>query len=206
MMKKFRTRNALSNIVAVEKVLNSLNYNRESQLLKVRTPSLEPHECCSEGQLDNIGALLLEMQNRVKDPKSRPDINFVEKRMIALGYVKKGVNPDYARFQEDAMLSQSVWSRYYTGSDVRTSHDTFLKIVIGLKLNLELEEQYLSLAGDGLRITDKIDQIILAIIVLDYLGETEIEEIIALVQDILDFYSEEEVKKGRKPFRKLYNI
>ena len=157
---------------------------------------------------ERLKLLIEDMQKKIQDPENRKDIIFVNNRLIELEYTKEDNTTiiNYSKFQTDAMLNQSVWSRYFNGTNIRTSHDTFLKIVIGLHLDQEAAEKYLSMVGDGFRLTDKRDQIILAVIKLDYFGETEIEKVIEMIQKYLDFFSKEEVKHGGKPFSTLYEI
>ena len=138
--------------------------------------------------------------------KSRKDLAMVEEHMRLRGYVREDGSLDYPRFQLDGDIGQSVWSRYETGSQNRSSHDTLLKIILALKLNESEARTFLTYAGSGFAITDKVDLIVLSYIMTDYLGDDKAEDIVATVSFLLNFYSEQEVKAGRSPLRTLYKM
>lgn len=110
-------------------------------------------------------------------------------------------------FQNEADITQSVWSRYQTSVQNRTDHDTLLKIILGLRLSEKDARHYLSIAGSGFAVaTDMVDRIVLSYIMLDYLGDTNTVDIVNTVMFLLDYYSEQEEKSGRKPLRRLYKL
>ncbi len=148
-----------------------------------------------------------EIDDKLKSiSKRREDLIMVDEHMRKRGYVRKNGSLDYPRFQKDSYIDQSVWSRYETGEQDRSSHKTLLKIILALRLNESEAEQFLAYAGSGFAITDKVDLIILSYIKSDYLGDEKIDDIVEHVEFILNYYSEQEVKKGRKPLKMLYDI
>ena len=145
-----------------------------------------------------------EMMNQMRS--ERKDIDFVNDHLRKRKYVRDDGSIHYSRFQNEAMITQSVWSRYETGAQARADHDTLLKIVLGLRLTQDEAYEYLAMAGSGFAMTDMVDRIVLSYIMLDYEGDVDTIDIVNTVCMLLDFYSEQEVKAGRKSLRKLYKL
>lgn len=197
---------AFDNIIKIEKCMNSLmlkeKYRQGSVAYKFSDSLIS-----DESNNDDINKL----KDMMRTMRMRKDLDFLDTHLRMRGYVRdKGKNIgeiNYALFRDEADITQSVWSRYATGTQTRTDHDTLLKIILGLRLNEADAHYFLSLTGSGFAVaTDMIDRIVLSYIMSDYLGDISTVDIVNTVMFLLDFYSEQEEKAGRKPLRRLYKL
>lgn len=149
---------------------------------------------------------------RQMDIARRADVDFVLAYLVKRGYIlpKKSEDdddvPDTVRFYEDANIVQSVWSRYMNGETRRLNHDTFLKIIIALRMPMCDVYDYMRMTANNFNSLDKRDMYILSIIANDYFGAEDAYQSIEDVSDILQYYSEQEVKSGRMPLKQLYDL
>lgn len=142
----------------------------------------------------------------------RTDVEYVLAYLVKRGYIlpKKAADdedsPDTVRFYEDANIVQSVWSRYMNGETRRLNHDTFLKIIIALRMPMCDVHEYMRMTANNFNSLDKRDMYILSIVANDYFGAEDAYQSIEDVSEILDYYSEQEVKSGRSPLKPLYDL
>lgn len=195
------TANDKDKIIKIEKYINILMSKEKADYESVTYKILDDIENnVSDEDLDKIKMIMRNMCYR-------EDLDFVNMRLQERGYVRKNGTINYTLFQNEADITQSVWSRYQTSVQNRTDHDTLLKIILGLRLSEKDARHYLSIAGSGFAVaTDMVDRIVLSYIMLDYLGDTNTVDIVNTVMFLLDYYSEQEEKSGRKPLRRLYKL
>lgn len=188
-------------IIKIEECINILMSREKSGLESVNYKILDDIETnVSVEELDKIKTIMRNMCYR-------EDLDFVNTRLLERGYVRKNGTVNYTLFQNEADITQSVWSRYQTSVQNRTDHDTLLKIILGLRLNEKDARYYLSLTGSGFAVaTDMVDRIVLSYIMLNYLEDENTVDIVNTVMFLLDYYSKQEVKAGRKPLRLLYKL
>lgn len=199
-----RTKN--DDIVKIEQCVNIL-MRKERE--RTDTTSYKVAAACTREKLQQVD--IAQVKELMRGMCRREDLAFLDTHLRKRGYVRdKGKNAGeihYARFRDEADITQSVWSRYETGTQTRTDHDTLLKIILALRLNAAEAQHYLSLAGSGFAVaTDMVDRIILSYIMCDYLGDTDTIAIVGRVKFILDFYSDQEVSAGKKALRSLYRL
>lgn len=191
-------------IILIEKSINSL-------LLKEKSRQKPVMYKISDVLISDVANDIDKLTDTMRTMRVREDLAFLDTHLRMRGYVRdKGKNIgeiNYALFRDEADITQSVWSRYESGSQTRTDHDTLLKIILGLRLNEADACHYLSLAGSGFAVaTDIVDRIVLSYIKVDYLGDIRTVDIVNTVMFLLDYYSEQEEKAGRKPLRRLYKL
>ena len=202
------TAQQMKRIIAIEDTMNRLSREQD------------PHQQTSSGAgvlvglggaaLSSLGMACIntDLIDHFMDefPDERKDLAFVDRHLRQRGYVRENGSINYTRFQDDAVITQSVWSRYASGKQPRTDHDTLLKIVLGLRLTRAEADDYMAMTGSGFTMTDMVDKVILCYIMADYLGDEDTVDIVGSVSFLLDFYSEQEVKAKRKPLRVLYKL
>lgn len=140
-----------------------------------------------------------DLQERINDalehqPMDISAADYALKLLPERGFAHKNGNPYHAHFYEHADISADVWD-YFRKSPDKSSEDTLLKIVIGLRMNEMEAREFLALAGKGFAANNPIHQLILALIDIGCYKPM-------LVCEVLDFY----IKDDPKKYRGYHNI
>ena len=192
-------------ISRIEDVLNRLGKKRSSPI--TAKIIFDDYDRNSDGSditkdeaISKIDRVLKTLSNGGEDMK------MIEDYMRKLGspYMRKDGSLDFPKFQTDACIGQSVWSRFERSDQKRSSQETILKIIIALKMPIKDAEKFMNLRGTAFSENDMVDQLIKSYILNDYLGDDDIDSRIRSVSFIIEYYSEQEVKKGKKPLKNLY--
>lgn len=161
---------------------------------------LQVEECINRGmatlclEKKEISLTMIEEAIKQRNNDIKP-MQFLEKRFIKQGFMKKSGVIDYPKFYRYARINPDVWSTFSNGSHA-PSKETLLKIIIALKMIESEAKEFLSLCGSGFAAEDYRDTVILACIDCEYY---EIED----VYEILEFYGGEMIRKKRR-FHNIY--